>query len=375
MNNRILIGGLALLTLAIASCSDKDNFHINGTLQNPGKIKKVYLLAADSNRVDVVDSTNLSEDNKFSFKRPGLFANLYKIRIGNSIFDMIAQNGDVIDFKTDVADSLHHAYTIKGSAESDKIQEFNKISSEYGEKISSVLTEYQGKSQAMPGKQDSLMAIYKPKYMAAIDAQSKEILKFVNDNKASLAAFYAATSLDAVRYEKDLVAYADEIKDKFKDNRGVQQFVKQMELVKPVSIGHKAPEFTIASLDGKPVKLSDYKGKYVLLDFWASWCGPCRIEMPNVVKQYSKFKGKGLEILGISLDEDKTAWAKAVKELNMGWAQTSELQKWTGPTEVAYMVQAIPANYMIDPQGNIVAKNLVGAELEEFLNKTFNKGE
>lgn len=375
MNNRNLIGGLALLTLVIASCADKDNFHINGALEKPGNIKTVYLLAADSNRVDVVDSTTLSEDGKFSFKRPGLFANLYKIRVGNSIFDLIAQNGDVIDFKTDVTDSLHHAYTIKGSAESDKIQEFNKISNEYGEKVSTVLTEYQAKSQAAPAKADSLMAVYKPKYMAAITDQSIQILKFVNANKTSLAAFYAATSLDAIRYEQELVAYADDIKNNFKDNRGVQQFVKQMELVKPVSIGHKAPEFTIASLDGKAVKLSDYKGKYVLLDFWASWCGPCRIEMPNVVKQYAKFKGKGLEILGISLDEDKTAWAKAVKELNMGWAQTSELQKWEGPTERAYMVQAIPANYMIDPQGNIVGKNLVGAALEEFLNKTFNKGE
>jgi peroxiredoxin len=167
--------------------------------------------------------------------------------------------------------------------------------------------------------------------------------------------------------------YAENIKDNFKGNLAVQQFLKQMEVVKPISVGHKAPEFSIAGLDGKQIKLSDYKSKYVLIDFWASWCGPCRQEMPNVVKQYAAYHSKGLDILGISLDEERQPWEKAIKDMNMTWAQASELQKWNGPTEKLYNIQAIPANFMIDREGTIVAKNLTGADLEKFLNKTFNK--
>ena len=172
-----------------------------------------------------------------------------------------------------------------------------------------------------------------------------------------------------------MVAYADSIKDSFKDNPGVQHFIRQMMLVKPTSIGHKAPDFTIAGIDGKPINLADYKGKYVMLDFWASWCGPCRAENPNVVKQYSAYKGKGFNILGISLDVEKKDWQQAIKADKLTWAHGSDLKRFEGPTETLYHIEAIPSNFIIDPQGVIVAKNITGSALEEFLNKTFSKSE
>jgi peroxiredoxin len=170
-----------------------------------------------------------------------------------------------------------------------------------------------------------------------------------------------------------MVAYADEIKDTFTDNPGVQHFVRQMQLMKPVAIGQKAPDFTIAGIDGKPVKLADYKGKYVMLDFWASWCAPCRQENPNVVKQYAKFHSKGFNIVGISLDETKEAWQQAIDADNLTWQHGSDLKRFEGPTEVLYRIEAIPSNFIIDPQGVIIAKNITGVKLEEFLNKTFSK--
>jgi peroxiredoxin len=372
MNKRILIYSAALLVMVITSCKDSGVFNLSGTVEHPGKVKKVYLLEADSTKINLVDSTNLSEDGKFQFKHAGPFANLYKLRIGSSIFDVIAENGQDINFKTNLDDS-QHVYTITGSLESEKIQEFNKLGNVFGERNSKLAAEYQEKAEKIGRESDSLTNVYRPLFMAVQDDYSAAVLKFVNANKTSLASFYAVTSLDQNKYEPQLVVYAENIKDNFKGNLAVQQFLKQMEEIKPLSVGHKAPEFTIAGLDGKPIKLADYKGKYVLLDFWASWCGPCRQEMPNVVKQYAAYKGKGLEILGISLDEERQPWEKAVKDMNMTWAQASELQKWNGPTEKLYRIQAIPANYMIDPQGIIVAKNLTGPDLEKFLNKTFNK--
>jgi peroxiredoxin len=372
--NKNIIYSLAVFTFIISSCKDNNVFKISGTLEHPGTIKKVYLLEADSTKINVVDSTNLSEDNGFTFKHAAPFSNLFKVRIGSSIFDVIAKNGDEITFKTDMGDTAH-PYTITGSAESDKIKEFNKLSNDFGEKTSKIVAEYQDKVAKIGHESDSLMAVYKPMFMASQDAYSNAVVRFVNDNKTSLAGFYAATSLDNYKYEPQLVAYADAIKDNFKDNPAVQQFLKEMALVRPVSIGHKAPEFATTGLDGKTVKLADYKGKYVMLDFWASWCGPCRQEMPNVVKQYEAFKAKGLNIVGISLDEEKGAWQKGIADLKMTWPQASDLQKFDGPTEKLYHIEAIPSNFIVDPQGVIVAKNLSGTDLEDFLNKTFNKAQ
>jgi peroxiredoxin len=360
------------LSLFLFSCKDKDAFTISGTITNPGSLKKIYLLEADSTQISVVDSTNLSDQGKFQFKHAAPYANLFKMRVGGSIFDLIAKNGDVIDFSTNLTD-ITHAYTISGSDESDKIKAFNKISNYYGEINGKIAQEYQDKAQALGKESDSLIKVYMPVYQKNIKEFSLATLKFVNENKNSLAGFYAATSLEPAKYEPQLIAFADEIKGNFKDNPVVQRFIKQMMETKPVSVGHKAPDFTIGGIDGKPVKLSDYKGKYVMLDFWASWCGPCRQENPNVVKQYAIFKPLGLNILGISLDTDKGAWQQAVTHDNLSWQHASDLKTFEGPVERLYQINAIPSNFIIDPQGIIIAKNVTGGDLEEFLNKTFNK--
>lgn len=372
MKNTIIISGLFLMNVFLFSCKDNTAFTISGTLKNTSKLKKVYLLEADSVlQYKVTDSVNVGKDGSFKFKKSSANANLYKLKADTTQFSLVAQNGDAIELNTDLADK-QHAYAVTGSEASEKIKSFDDFSAKFIAKNNKVVAEFQEKA-SKPGQQpDSLLKIYLPLFQKNQADYSDSVLKFINDNKNSLAAFYASAALDAVKYESQLIAYADGISGDVAKNPAVQSFIATMDKAKPLAIGHKAPKFVIKDSNGKPVRLSDYKGKYVMIDFWASWCVPCRQENPNVVKQYNTFKSKGFNVLGISLDQDKGAWLKAVSADQLTWTQTSELKSFEGTVEQLYHIQAIPSNFIIGPKGDIIAKNIRGAELEAFLNKTIH---
>jgi peroxiredoxin len=378
MKKNFLYIAVVFAAMVFAACKDKTAFIINGTITNQGSLQKVFLIQEDTAGIAVVDSTNLTTDGKFAFKHSTPYPNLFRIRAGGSIFDLIAKNGDDISFTTNLTDTAH-TYQITGSEESEKIKEFNRVSNQYNDINTHISNQYlAGVQQIKRGpdsakKVDSLVKLYLPQLKKNFADFSVAVLKFMNDNKTSLASFYAAGSLDSIRYETQLIAYADEIKNTFPGNPVVQRFIYSKMAAKPTSVGHAAPDFTVVGIDGKPIKLSDYKGKYVMLDFWASWCGPCRQENPNVVKQYAKFKPLGLNILGISLDVDKKQWQQAIDNDKLAWAQGSDLKNFEGPTERLYHIEQIPSNFIVDPKGIIVAKNVTGTDLEDFLNKTFNK--
>jgi peroxiredoxin len=374
MKIRHIICLLALLA-TFSACVQNADFTISGEIKNAGDIKKVYLLEAGTTKVEISDSASLDEQGKFQFKHFTPYANLYKLRIGGFFFDLIAANGDKIEFNTDLADEKH-IYTVKGSENSQKIQEFNKLSSFYGDKNTQLDEQYQAEAATVKDS-EALSKKYLSLYLNNVSEYSNALINFKEKNEASLASFYAMVSLDSSRYEQQMIAYAEKLKEKkyFVDNPGVQAFIGRMMAAKPVSIGQKAPQFVINGFDNKPIKLSDYKGKYVMLDFWASWCAPCRQENPNIVKQYNIYKDKGLNILGISLDEDRDLWKKAIEDDDLTWKHASELKSFEGGTPSLYRVNAIPANFIIDPQGIIVAKNVTGSDLEEFLKRTFSKAQ
>ncbi|MES2809852.1 MAG: TlpA disulfide reductase family protein, partial [Bacteroidota bacterium] len=150
---------------------------------------------------------------------------------------------------------------------------------------------------------------------------------------------------------------------------------KSIDEAKVTAIGALAPDFTQPDADGKLIKLSSFKGKYVLIDFWASWCGPCRAENPNVVKAYQKYKSKNFTILGVSLDRpnDKEGWLNAVKKDGLEWTQVSDLKYWSNAAAALYYVQSIPANFLLDPNGKIIAKNLRGTDLDDKLAEVLAK--
>ncbi len=144
-----------------------------------------------------------------------------------------------------------------------------------------------------------------------------------------------------------------------------------IQMFKQVAIGAVAPDFTQPDINGKPIKLSDFRGKYVLLDFWASWCKPCRQENPNVVKAYNQYKDKNFTILGVSLDNEnsKAAWISAIKTDNLNWNHASDLKGFNNVAARLYYIESIPQNFLINPEGKIIAKGLRGEDLINTLNE------
>lgn len=210
----------------------------------------------------------------------------------------------------------------------------------------------------------------------AIDKQSAEVdKKFIAQNPDS---FISLNALESYAYSADYVDIAplfDALTPALKATDAGKELANRMPKIKAVALGATAPEFTEADTCGKMVSLSSFRGKYVLVDFWASWCGPCRRENPNVVQAYNHYKNQKFTILGVSLDRPnaKEKWLAAIHKDGLTWTHVSDLKFWDSEAADLYAVRGIPQNFLLDPNGKIIAKNLHGEELENKLAELFGK--
>ncbi|RZM22011.1 MAG: AhpC/TSA family protein [Pedobacter sp.] len=360
---------ILVVCIAFAACKDKDKFVISGEFKNTTPKSKVYLYGINKNNTSALDSTVFSDKGEFKFTHSTPGADFFKVTADDKEYMIIAANGDNVNIKADLTDP-NMGYEISGATEADKLQEMNTTKNQYTAKMAALQKTFEETVAKQPENRDMIMQQMMPRYNEEIKALSDALLKFAQDNTSSLAGFYAINLLNPAEYEKEMIAYSDKIKSSFNKNEVVTEFLTRMAGLKAVSVGQNALDFTINNLEGKPVNLSDFKGKYVLLDFWASWCMPCRQENPNIVKAYNAFKDKNFTIIGISLDKDPAAWKKAIQDDNLTWTHVSDLKDFESPTARLYQIESIPSSFLIDPSGKIIAKNLRGEELEAFLSKT-----
>lgn len=151
-----------------------------------------------------------------------------------------------------------------------------------------------------------------------------------------------------------------------------KQVADRLVILQRSALGEPMLNFTQSNVDGQPVRFADFKGKYVFVDFWASWCGPCRAENPNVLKAYNQYKDKNFTVIGVSLDENAEKWKKAIKDDNMPWTQLSDLKGWKNEVSTYYGIMGIPSSLLVDPQGKIIAKDLRGVALHKKLEEILN---
>lgn len=356
------------------SCGkEKNKFTITGSIDNMPE-QKIFLEELNINDIVIVDSTK--SDSKGNFKVSGIAPEpgLYRIRFEGQKFILLSVEKDNIKVAGDWNNLENYAVT--GSAASSSMKQFLLTVREHlrdFNTMSIVIDSMQARGN------DSVLNNAKGELEQMNVQFTRYIEEYSDTTKYLPNALFAARMLNPMVEKDFLDAFANNLPGRFPNMKLAKDFIadynrimskqnmQQATAATAPSVGAQAPELSLPTPEGKQVSLSSLKGKYVLVDFWASWCGPCRKENPNVLAAYNKFKDKNFTILGISLDDDKDKWTAAIEKDALPWTHVSDLKGWESVAARTYAVEAIPTNFLVDPSGKIVARDLRGEALEEKL--------
>ncbi len=372
------IAGLVLLISILSSCNlngSSDKYFIEGNVKNHPS-KTIILEKLGLQKVTQVDTAGI--DSKGDFKMSGISeTGFYRLKLDDRTFCLFLLKPGKYNFNID---GQHpDAFSVTGPPENDDFQKAFKSIGEAQRNFNSWNMAYREFAQT-GASQDTLAVIEQNIQSAGAHLQAL-VIDSAKTAKTPLMALFYITNAPLDKFEAQNLEVLNRMEKEIPNSSYTKDFrtlydgyKKQMaaQANRPapadVSIGQPAPEIALPNPDGKVIKLSSLKGKVVLLDFWASWCGPCRMEMPNVVAAYHKYKDKGFTVYSVSLDKDANSWRNAIKGLGMEWENhVSDLKWWQSEVVPLYSIQGIPMAFLLDRDGKIIATNLRGPALDEKL--------
>jgi peroxiredoxin len=342
-----------------------EGYIVKGNLKNKPN-QKLALYEMTPENLIFIDS--VITDKKGDFLLKGSTKELIFCALGVNEKQMIylaLDNSTEINVMIDATvSSLNYSLSGKNIEESVALKDLLKLNEGYVSKIKALETEASSLNPNTDAGFQRMSALQKD-YYTTMAARSADMLKFAQDRPSSFIPFFILQFNVVQEPTIELLTAAKDAALKANPNSKyteiiVQRYNDEARLM----IGGVAPEINLAQPEGSNLALSSLRGKYVLIDFWASWCGPCRKENPNNVAMYNKYKDKGFEIYGVSLDQDPLRWKKAIEADGLTWKHVSDLKGWSSSAGQTYNIRSIPATVLIDPTGKIIAKGLRGEELE-----------
>jgi peroxiredoxin len=373
MNLMKNIIAVILIVGVIVGCSEsnsqgqKEGISLSGTVLNP----PAGLITIDKmmrDRAQPIDTIYVNDDNTFNYVFSGE-AGFYRLNFFNVQAATIILDQDNLTINFDGNNSTGNLVP-EGSREMQQIEAFyTTVNEKFGPKEQDINAAFVAANQA---GDNAKAGEARDQYMELIKEKQTFSANLIRTYEVNLATFQLVSTLDKDNQLELKDSLAQALNTKYPGRFYIEDLVASMEKARATAVGVVAPEIHLPNPDGEIVKLSSLKGSVVLVDFWAQWCKPCRMENPNVVKAFNKYKDKGFTVYGVSLDRTKEKWVQAIEEDGLTWTHVSDLQYFNSVAAQTYGVASIPFSILLDRDGKIIAKNLRGKGLEDELEAYFN---